>query len=238
MKSLKILYSLYWDCYPVSPKRTYFLFLLCFPSGPAVVTFWLTWYQYSANYFGSCSSPSMFYLPADVKYNLLVRVLADKAMLFYLALLERIHCFLIGFQLQIMPWSTFHSVCVVPHSTMMSNFSNDNSFTNSAARETCRSLWLCAHKIFCLELCYSCLRKSGATLSNIFPLCIYIGGNKICRLTRSYKARGASQRINENNGVFFYFTLWGLSAETAFPMYCICDIYALLLKYFWKLMEC
>lgn len=41
-------------------KERIFLFLLCSPNGPAVVTFWLTWCQYSAKYFGSCSTPSTF----------------------------------------------------------------------------------------------------------------------------------------------------------------------------------
>jgi len=60
LRTKYILYSPYWECYPVSSKRTHFLFLLCSPDSPAVVTVWLTWYQYSAEYFGSCSSPSTF----------------------------------------------------------------------------------------------------------------------------------------------------------------------------------
>lgn len=39
-----------------------------------------------------------FYRPPDVKYNLLVHVLADRAVLLHVVLLECIHCFLIGFQ--------------------------------------------------------------------------------------------------------------------------------------------
>lgn len=89
----------------------------------------------------------------------------------------------------------------------MSNFSNDNSFTNSAARETGRSLWLCTHKIFCLELCHLCLER-GKQLCSVFSLQGYIGANKICRITRLYRAMGASQRISENSVGFFSMLLF------------------------------
>lgn len=97
----------------------------------------------------------------------------------------------------------FYSVFVVPHRTLMSNFSNDNSFTNSAARETSRSLSLCTHKIFWLELCHSCWMQ----LCSMFSLYGYIGENKMCRLTGLHRAGSASQRISENNGVFFHVPL-------------------------------
>lgn len=84
----------------------------------------------------------------------------------------------------------------------MSNFSNDNSFTNSAARETGRSMWLFTHKIFCFKLCHLCLER-GRQLCSVFSLQGYIGADKICGLSRLYRARGASQRISENSVGFF-----------------------------------
>lgn len=82
-----------------------------------------------------------------------------------------------------------------------------------------------------------CVCKSVEQLCSMLSLYGYIGENKMCRLTRLYRARGASQRISENNGFFFHVTQ-RLSAETAFPVHHIYDTYAILLKYFWKLMEC